>query len=100
MMEGDAKEKGELVAGNTRARRWAGSIKTLSGMDQTVAKRIRAKILALAQNPPAPNNSVKKLTGVEGYRLRVGDWRVIYTLKHQTLTVIAVRVGHRSEVCK
>lgn len=80
MMEGDAKEKGELVAGNTRARRWAGSIKTLSGMDQTVAKRIRAKILALAQNPTAPNNSVKKLTGVEGYRLRVGDWRVITTL--------------------
>jgi len=56
--------------------------------------------LVLAQNPKAPNNSVKKLTGVEGYRLRVGDWRVIYTLKHQTLTVIAVRVGHRSEVCK
>src|SRR5258705_7219632 len=100
MMEGDAKEKGELVAGNTRARRWAGSIKTLSGMDQTVAKRIRAKILALAQNPTAPNNSVKKVTGVEGYRLRVGDWRVITTLKRQTLSVIVVRVGHRSEVYK
>ena len=76
------------------------AFKTLSGMDQTVAKRIRAKILALARNPNAPNNNVKKLTGVGGYRLRVGDWRVIYTLKHQTLTVIVVRVGHRSEVYK
>jgi mRNA interferase RelE/StbE len=44
--------------------------------------------------------SVKKLIGVEGYRLRVGDWRVIYTLKHQTPTVIVVRVGDRSEVYK
>jgi len=76
------------------------AFKTLSGMDQTVAKRIRAKILALAQNPNAPNNNVKKLTGVQGYRLRVGDWRAIYTLKRQTLTVIVVRVGHRSEVYK
>jgi mRNA interferase RelE/StbE len=76
------------------------AFKTLSGMDETVAKRIRAKILALAQNPNAPKNSVKKLTGVEGYRLRVGDWRVIYTLKRQALTVIVVRVGHRSEVYK
>ena len=76
------------------------AFKTLSRMDQTIAKRIRAKILAVARNPNAPNNSVKKLTGVGGYRLRVGDWRVIYTLKHQTLTVIVVRVGHRSEVYK
>lgn len=73
-------------------------IKTLSGMDLVIAKRIRAKILVLARDPKAPNNNVKKLTGVEGYRLRVGDWRVIFTLKHQTLTVIVIKVGHRSEV--
>ena len=76
------------------------AFKTLTSMDRTAAKRIRAKIVALAQNPTVPNNSVKKLAGVEGYRLRVGDWRAIYTLKHQTLTVIVVRVGHRSEVYK
>ncbi|MDE2135655.1 MAG: type II toxin-antitoxin system mRNA interferase toxin, RelE/StbE family [Alphaproteobacteria bacterium] len=78
----------------------ADALKVLSRMDQMVAKRIRSKILALALNPSAPNNTVKKLTGVEGYRLRVGDWRVIYTLKHQTLTVVVVRVGHRREVYK
>ncbi len=76
------------------------AFKTLSGMDRTAATRIRAKVLALAQDPTAPNNSVKKLVGVEGYRLRVGDWRAIYTLQHQTLTVIVVRVGHRGEVYK
>ncbi len=78
----------------------ADAIKVLSRMDQVVARRIRSKILALALNPTAPNNSVKKLAGIEGYRLRIGDWRVIFTLKHQTLTVIVVRVGHRREVYK
>ena len=78
----------------------ADALKVLSRMDQMVAKRIRSKILALALNPTAQNSSFKKLTGIEGYRLRVGDWRVIYTLKHQTLTVIVVRVGHRREVYK
>lgn len=76
----------------------ADALRTLSRMDRGVAKRIRGKILALARDPLISNNNVKKLTGVEGYRLRVGDWRVIYTLKHQMLTVIVVRIGHRSEV--
>ncbi|MBI3706937.1 MAG: type II toxin-antitoxin system RelE/ParE family toxin [Proteobacteria bacterium] len=76
----------------------ADAIKALSRMDNAVARRIRSKIVALAQDPTAPNNNVKKLTGVAGYRLRVGDWRVIYTLTHRTVTVIVVRIGHRSEV--
>ncbi len=76
----------------------ADAVRALSGMDQVIAKRIRVKILALALDPKAPNNNVKKLTGVAGYRLRVGDWRVIYTLKQQILTVTVVRIGHRSEI--
>ena len=76
----------------------ADAVRALSGMDQVIAKRIRVKILALALDPRAPNNNVKKLTGVAGYRLRVGDWRVIYTLKQQILTVTVVRIGHRSEI--
>ncbi len=76
------------------------AIKSLTGLDRTIAKRIRAKMLAVAQNPFAPNNNIKKLTGVEGYRLRVGDWQIVSTLERQILTVIVVRVGHRSEVYK
>jgi mRNA interferase RelE/StbE len=67
-------------------------------MDRAVAKRLRAKILALARNPLAPNNNVKKLTGIEGYRLRVGDWRIVYTLRHEVLTIVVVRGGHRREI--
>jgi mRNA interferase RelE/StbE len=74
------------------------AIKALAGMDRTIARRIRAKILALAQDPRIPNNNVKKLTGIEGCRLRVGDWRVVCTLKHEILTVIVIRGGHRREI--
>ena len=76
----------------------ADAIRALSRMDPRIAKRIRSKILALARDPTAPNNNLKKLAGVDGYRLRVGDWRVIYTLRHQEMTVVVIKVGHRSEV--
>ncbi len=76
----------------------AEAVRSLSRMDPRIAKRIRSKVLALARDPNAPNNNIKKLTGVEGFRLRVGDWRVVYVLRHQALSVIVIRVGHRSEV--
>jgi mRNA interferase RelE/StbE len=76
----------------------AEALRTLTRMDKGIAKRLRAKILALARNPLAANNNVKKLVGIEGYRLRVGDWRIIYTLRHEVLTVVVIRVGHRREI--
>jgi mRNA interferase RelE/StbE len=74
------------------------ALRTLARMDRGIAKRLRAKILALARNPLAANNNVKKLVGIDGYRLRVGDWRVSYTLRHEVLTIIVIRVGHRREI--
>ena len=55
------------------------AIKTLSRMDPVMARRIRSKVLLLAHNPRAPNNSIRNLTGIEGFRLRVGDWRVRFS---------------------
>jgi mRNA interferase RelE/StbE len=76
----------------------AEALKALVRMDPSVARRLRAKIMALATDPLAPNNNVKKLRGVEGYRLRIGDWRVVDTLERGTLTVVVVKVGHRGSV--
>jgi mRNA interferase RelE/StbE len=76
----------------------ADAVRTLSRMDRVVARRIRTKIAALAQSPLSPNNNVKKLSGIEGYRLRVGDWRVIFTLRQEILTVVVIRIGHRREI--
>jgi mRNA interferase RelE/StbE len=76
----------------------ADAIKSLSRMDPRIAKQIRSKILGLARDPSALNNNIKRLTGVDGFRLRVGDWRAIYALRHQESTVVVIKVGHRSEV--
>ena len=59
-------------------------------MPRNVAAIIQKKISALAVDPYAPNNNVAKLQGRPGYRLRVGDWRVIYGLEPQKLLVLAV----------
>lgn len=63
--------------------------KTLQRMPRNTASLIRAKIGALAVDPHARNNNVKKLTARPGYRLRVGEWRVIYDL-HDALRILAV----------
>lgn len=76
----------------------AEAARNLLRIDNSAARLIRAKVLALAADPLRPNNNVKKLAGVAGYRLRVGDWRVIYTLKHRALTVIVIKIGHRGSV--
>ena len=61
-----------------------------------IRKRIQVAIDELAENPFPPG--VKKLHGEEGYRIRVGDYRVIYDVEHGRLIVLVIRVGHRREV--
>ncbi len=61
-----------------------------------VQDRIEAKIVQLAINPAALANQVKALKGVKALRLRVGDYRVIFTDSGMILTII--RVGHRGDI--
>lgn len=71
--------------------------KALMRMPRDQAVRIRRKIDELARDPAnAPN--VKKLTEHPGYRLRVGDWRVVYLLVDDRLVVQVVRIAPRGEV--
>lgn len=44
------------------------------------ARTIRAKIDVVAEDPFTPNDNVRRLRGIDGYRLRVRDWRVLYNL--------------------
>jgi mRNA interferase RelE/StbE len=76
------------------------AIKALLKMPRTTARLIKGKIESLAESPHAPNNNVRKLTGEEGYRLRVGDWRVIYELQDERLVVIVVKIKPRGEAYK
>ena len=64
---------------------------TLMRMDRATSTRIRAKINQLASDPAALGNNVKALKGGEGkLRLRVGDWRAIYTEDLVVLSVLKV----------
>jgi mRNA interferase RelE/StbE len=71
--------------------------KDIDHLDPEDRQRIRAKLAALAGNPCPPG--VVLLKGSEGeYRLRVGAYRIIYTIRDQELLVLILRVGHRREV--
>ena len=71
--------------------------KTLQRMDRATSVRIRAKVSQLASEPASLAKNVKRLKGSDDlFRLRVGDWRVIYT---EDLTVLLVlKVGPRGSV--
>lgn len=71
--------------------------RAIDALDPSVRRRILLAIGNLARDPrSAPN--VKPMKGDDRYRLRVGDWRVIYTLHDAVLMVLVVQVGHRREV--
>ena len=71
--------------------------KALLRMPRDQALRIRKRIDVLARKPTAARN-VKKLTEHPGYRLRVGDWRVLYLLDGDRVVIQVIRVAHRREV--
>ena len=74
------------------------ALKLLLRLPGNVAGLIRSKIEMLARDPFALNNNVKALRGRDGYRLRVGDWRVIYRIDRGRLIVWVVAVGSRGSV--
>jgi mRNA interferase RelE/StbE len=70
--------------------------KELDRLPDDVARRIMARLTGLETDPrPA---DVKKLKGRGAWRIRVGDYRVIYEIHDRVLQVIVVTIGHRREV--
>ncbi|MEI2737866.1 MAG: type II toxin-antitoxin system RelE/ParE family toxin [Chitinophagaceae bacterium] len=58
--------------------------------------RIIKAIHDLAASPRPPG--YKKLTGRPGYRIRIGDYRVIYKIEDKVLTVFVIDIGHRKNI--
>jgi mRNA interferase RelE/StbE len=71
--------------------------KELDALDDAVFRRIDRKILALAEDPrPA---GCKKLKGYrDQWRIKIGDWRVVYLVDDLAKRVSVTRVAHRREV--
>lgn len=71
--------------------------KEIAALPKRDQRRVVSAIEALA-NYPRPD-SARKLTNTENaYRLRVGDYRIVYQIVDNILTVFIVRVGHRKDV--
>src|SRR5262245_19747628 len=63
----------------------------------TPVRRLVVRRIEALSSDPRPHGS-QKLTGEDKYRVRQGDYRIVYTVEDATVTVLVVRVAHRSDV--
>jgi mRNA interferase RelE/StbE len=70
--------------------------KILLKLPASIAGKIENVLLQLSINPRPPG--CKKLKGRKGYRIRSGDYRIIYEIEDYILKVIVIDVGHRTDL--
>lgn len=70
--------------------------KDLHGIPAADVRRILARIETLRENPRPPG--AEKLTAQERFRLRQGDYRILYTVTEAEAVIEVVKVGHRRDV--
>ena len=72
--------------------------KTLRKMSRNMATLIREKLDRLALDPYAKHNNATKLKNLPAYRLRIGDWRVIYEINDDKLIILVLKIGPRGGI--
>ena len=72
------------------------AVRALRKLDPQDRPRLQAAIALLAQDPRPPN--ARALRGRDGFGVRVGDYRILYTIKDDVLLVVVVTLGHRRDV--
>lgn len=71
--------------------------KELKKLDRQIIPRILQAVESLADNPYSSGS--KKLIGSNSnYRLRVGDYRIVYNIESSILTIEIIKVGHRRDI--
>jgi mRNA interferase RelE/StbE len=70
--------------------------RALKRIDHRDRDRIRGAIALLGEDPRPPG--AKALRGRDAFRVRVGDYRIIYTVADEVLLVVVVTLGHRRDV--
>jgi mRNA interferase RelE/StbE len=72
--------------------------KELDKLPKTALQKV-IKRIELLSTEPRPSGS-EKLTGQEFYRIRQGDYRIIYSIQDREVTIWGVKIGHRKDVYK
>jgi mRNA interferase RelE/StbE len=72
------------------------AVRALRKLDPAVRMRIQGAIALLAEDPRPP--AARALHGRAGLRVRVGDYRIIYTVEDDVLLIVVVTLGHRREI--
>lgn len=72
------------------------AVRAMKRIDHRDRTRIQAAIALLALDPRPP--AAKALRGRDGLRVRVGDYRILYTVHDEVLLVVVVTLGHRRDV--
>ncbi len=72
------------------------AVKALRRIDRQDQARIRGAIALLATDPRPPG--AKALKGRPGLRVRVGDYRILYTVEEDVLLIVVVTLGNRQSV--
>ncbi|WP_250290874.1 type II toxin-antitoxin system RelE family toxin [Frankia sp. CiP1_Cm_nod1] len=75
------------------------AVRQLRAIPQPAALTILRALVLLGDDPRRPDANVRRLAGYEDrYRLRVGDYRIIYDIVDGQLIILIVGVGHRREI--
>ncbi len=72
------------------------AVKEIERLGHRDIRAVLDKIAALADDPRPYD--CKKLSGREKYRVRCGDYRILYSIEDDVLIVLVVKVGHRRDV--
>ena len=72
------------------------AVKEIENLPKRDIHAVLKKIESLAQNPRQAGT--QKLSGQERYRIRSGDYRIVYSIEDLVLIVLVVKVGHRKNV--
>jgi mRNA interferase RelE/StbE len=72
------------------------AVRVLRKLDPDLRPRIEGAIALLAEDPRPPAS--RPLKGRPGYRVRVGDYRIVYTVPDDVLLIVVVTLGHRRDV--
>ncbi len=72
------------------------ALKNIAKINPSDLPAIRDAIASLATNPRP--QGYKKLKGIEAYRIRAGNYRIIYEIHDNLITVVVIDVGHRREI--